>query len=119
MPDMLVKLYELPDVGPWCERLRAEGVDVRRALAPEKHIVVDWVRTTFSGHWASECETSFANHPVSCFIATEEGRCIGFACYEATCRDFFGPTGVAEAARKRGVGKALLLACLYAMRAEG
>ena len=119
MPDMLVKLYELPPLEPLRAQLDAAGVQVRRALAPEKHIVVDWVRSLFGSPWASECETSFANHPVSCFIATEEGRCIGFACYEATCRDFFGPTGVAQAARKRGIGRALLLACLHAMRAEG
>jgi len=119
MPDMLVKLYDLPPVEPLGAQLRAAGVDVRRALAPEKHLVVDWVRSTFGGHWASECETCFANHPVSCFVATEGGKCVGFACYEATCRDFFGPTGVAEAARKRGLGKALLLACLHAMQAEG
>ena len=119
MPDMLVKLYELPEPGPLNAGVRGAGVEVRRALAPEKHHVIDWVRQSFGEGWASECDTAFARQPVSCFIATEDGACIGFACYEATCRDFFGPTGVAEAARGRGIGKALLLASLQAMRAEG
>ena len=45
---------------------------------------------------------------------------IGFACYEATCRNFFGPELVhPEQRRGRGIGKALLLAALHAMRAEG
>jgi len=119
MADMLVKLYELPPAQPLLEKLRGEGVDVRRALSPEKHIVVDWIRATFGNYWASECEVSFANRPVSCFIATEEGKPVGFGCYDATCKDFFGPTGVAEDRRGKGIGKALLLACLHAMRAEG
>lgn len=44
---------------------------------------------------------------------------IGFACYEATCRNFFGPTGVGQEARGKGVGTALLLACMHAMKADG
>jgi len=119
MPDMLVKLYELPAAEPIIGELQEGGTDVRRALAPEMHIVVEWVRRRFGHHWASECEVSFANQPVSCFIATEGGKPVGFGCYDATCRDFFGPTGVAEEKRKKGIGRALLLACLHAMRAEG
>jgi GNAT superfamily N-acetyltransferase len=57
--------------------------------------------------------------PLACFIAVDGGTLIGFACYEATCRDFFGPELVHPDARGRGVGKALLLAALHAMRAEG
>jgi GNAT superfamily N-acetyltransferase len=44
---------------------------------------------------------------------------VGFACYEATCRNFFGPELVHPALRGRGIGKALVLAALHAMRAEG
>ena len=58
-------------------------------------------------------------HPVSCFIAIEKDAILGFACYDATCKDFFGPIGVAEQARGRGIGKALLLTCLHAMAAQG
>lgn len=119
MPDMLVKLYELPDAGPHYERVRRAGVDVRRALAPEKHVVIDYVRETFGEGWASECEVSFASRPVSCFVATAGEAPVGFACYEATCKNFFGPTGVTEQNRGQGIGTALLLACLHAMRAEG
>lgn len=119
MPDMLVKLYDLPLPEPLTADLTGRGIEVRRALSPEKHLVVGWVRQAFGDHWGSECEVSFASRPVSCFIATGGGQVIGFACYEATCRDFFGPTGVAPERRGLGIGKALLLACLHAMRAEG
>jgi GNAT superfamily N-acetyltransferase len=119
MPDMLVKLYELPEAAPLIRQLSEAGIVIRRALAPEKHIVKDWVRRTFNAHWESECDVAFARQPVSCFIATEGEKLVGFGCYEATCRDFFGPTGVDPAMRGKGVGKALLLACLQAMRDEG
>jgi hypothetical protein len=117
--DMLVKLYDLPASGAAMARLREQGITVRRALAPEKHRVVAWVRENFSEGWASETEVAFARQPVSCFIAVKEGRVLGFACHDATCRNFFGPTGVAPEARKSGVGTGLLFACLEAMREHG
>lgn len=119
MPDMLVKLYELPDAAPVLAAVKEKGVDIRRAIAPEKHIVVQWVREHFNEHWASECEVAFSNHPVSCFIATEDGKMTGFACYDATCKNFFGPTGVDQSCRGKGVGTALLLSCFHAMAAQG
>ena len=119
MPDLLVKLYTLPDLTPDIEALRTQGIDIRRAIAPEKHIVVNWVREHFSAGWGSETEVAYSNHPATCFLATHENRLIGFACHEATSKGFFGPTGVDETYRGRGVGKALLLACLHDMRAMG
>jgi GNAT superfamily N-acetyltransferase len=44
---------------------------------------------------------------------------LGFACYDATCRGFFGPELVHPDRRERGIGRALLIAALHAMRAEG
>lgn len=96
MADMLVKLYELPALAPVLAKTQALGVDVRRALAPEKHVVLEWVRTNFNPAWASECDVTFGNKPISSFIAVEAGKILGFSCYNATCKDFFGPTGVHE-----------------------
>ena len=117
--DMLVKLYDLPPSSPAFARLREEAIEIRRALAPEKHRVVAWVRENFSEGWASETEIAFARQPVSCFIAVKQGKVMGFACHDATCRNFFGPTGVASEARKSGIGTGLLFACLRAMREQG
>ncbi len=119
MPDMLVKLYNLPEGNADLLRLRTEGVEVRRAIAPEKFIVVQWVREQFGEYWASECEVSFTRAPVTCLVAVLENRLVGFACYDATMKDFFGPTGVLSSERGRGIGKALLIGALQAMRAEG
>jgi GNAT superfamily N-acetyltransferase len=118
MPDMLVKLYDLP-TGPSAEKLAADGIDIRRALPPDKRAIVEWVREKFSDGWAGECDVSFSVQPPGCFIAVKGGKIIGFACCEATCRGFFGPTGVEEAWRGRGIGTHLLFACLRALRDMG
>ena len=117
--DMLVKLYELPASDEMVSRLAEGGISIRRALPPEKHKVLDWVRTNFSEAWASETEVAFSRQPVSCFIAIQQKKIVGFACHDAACRNFFGPTGVAPKARQGGIGKALLFACLEDMKHQG
>jgi len=119
MPDMIVKLYGLPGLDIRADGMKRLGVEIRRPNPWEKALLLDWVRRNFTGTWASECETAFAASPPSGFIAVEADTLIGFACYDCTRRNFFGPTGVAEAARGRGVGLSLLLTCLHAMRDDG
>ena len=63
--DMLVKLYELPDSRPAYQRLQQAGITLRRALAPEKHIVTAWVRKNFSEAWASEVDVAFSRQPMA------------------------------------------------------
>ena len=119
MADMLVRLYALPELQPRLAALRGQGVVVRLAMPYEKVQVLDWVRTRFGDGWAGECDVAIGNRPRSCYLAVRDGAIAGFACHDATCRNFFGPMGVAEEMRGRGVGAALLLACLHAMAAAG
>ena len=115
MADLLVKLYNLqvPKQPP------PDGITVRRAFAAEKRLVAQWVAKHFGERWASECEISFMRQPVACFVATNELDVFGFATYDATARGFFGPTGVDENARHRGIGRALLIATLQDMASQG
>jgi GNAT superfamily N-acetyltransferase len=118
MHDMLVKLYELPSLEQALLDAAKHGVVLRRPIAPDKPAVIDWVRTRFPSSMA-EVETAFAQVPVTCFIATRDAAVLGFACYDVTCRNFFGPEGVAAEERGKGIGRALLLAALHAQRAQG
>lgn len=117
MPDMLVKLYELPYDKTLFDNLEKENISVRRAKAPEKNYVVGWIQEKFGDYWASESDIAFSRSPISCFIAidTAKNQIVGFACYDTTCKDFFGPMGVDENYRGKDIGKALLLISLKGM----
>ncbi len=121
MPDMLVKLYSLPDSAPLYKQLSDKGIKIIRPMTPNKTKVVEWVRTHFDNGWADEISTAFTHFPVSCFIAYDvnEEKILGFAGYDCTYRDYFGPTGVDETYRGLGIGGALFLRCMEAMRDEG
>lgn len=114
MSDFLVKLYSLPPPAA-----SPAGVAVRRAFAAEKQLVSDWIAVRFSRSWASECEAAFARLPVACFLAVRDRELLGFVCYDATARGFFGPTGVADPERNHGIGSALLSVALHDMSAQG
>jgi predicted N-acetyltransferase YhbS len=116
--DLLVNLYsrKMDEL-----RQKAEAVEatIRVALPPEQHIIKDWVRTHFSEYWVSEVSSAMAHQPAGCLIATINGQLVGFACHDATARGFFGPTGVSEDQRGKGIGLALFYHTLVAMKAQG
>ncbi|PDT41192.1 MULTISPECIES: GNAT family N-acetyltransferase [Sinorhizobium] len=116
MPDMLVRLYALPE-----DRASRLGPDVaiRRALAPERRIVVSWIEERFGTLWAGEAEAAFSSTPTRIHLALCKGELAGFACHDVTALGFFGPTGVDKTLRGRGIGEALLFESLSAMRAAG
>ena len=118
MHDMLVRLYALPSLEAALGICAARNVTIRRALAPERHAIVEWTRSHFASSEA-EVATAFAQMPVTCFIAVRDEAMLGFACYDVTCRNFFGPEGVIAAEQGQGIGRALLLAALHAQHALG
>lgn len=134
MPDMLVKLYALPEPSLASSKLKEKGIEVRLAHSSEKREIATWVRRHFIDDWAKSCEVALEQKPANCFIAVERERAhhptanpydlpaeilLGFACYDVVARGMFGPEGVREDRRGQGIGKALLLACLHRMAAEG
>lgn len=119
MPDMLVNLMLLPPRDSALEELRGAGVVVRRAQPWELRPVREFVAENFGQSWADEISVGLVRQPVTVFVALREGRLIGFAAYECTRRDFFGPTGVVESERGRGIGRALLVASLWGLRELG
>lgn len=116
--DMLVKLYALPE-GAETAVPHDEGVVIRRAMAPDMLRVVDFVKTLSGVSAAGECTVCFQGHPITCYIATRGKEIVGYACYNATAPDFFGPTAVLPEERGRGIGRALLLRSLVSLREMG
>jgi len=120
MKDMLVRLTELPDAAELENKLlEKDRIVFRRAIAPERHLVTDWVMEQFGAYWKSEVEVAFSRQPVSCWIAQRGNQVLGFACYESTARNFFGPTGTLESERGKGIGKVLLIKSLESLREMG
>ncbi len=115
MTDMLVKLYDLPDELP----APPPGVDIRRALGPEKHLVLAWAARVYSRGWADECELAFCRQPITCFIALRDRQLTGFCVYDATARGMLGPIGVAHEYQRQGIGRQLVVAALKDMAAQG
>jgi GNAT superfamily N-acetyltransferase len=118
MADLLVRLYDLP-VFEAEEKVRRAGVTVRRAIGPERQVILDWIGVHFSTHWVSEAALGMSQQPTTTYIAVKDDKLLGFACYDTTAKGFFGPTGVDEAARGQGIGEALLIATLKGMREAG
>ena len=124
MADMLVQLFKLPPLQPEIDKMAAIGITIRRPIGPENYAVIEWIKKYFPNSlWASEAENAFFNSPKTIYIALREGEkgseMLGFACWDATVKNFFGPTGVKECERGKGIGRALLLACLHGMKEDG
>ena len=119
MPDMLVKLYNLDHNWDFIADQKTSGVTIRKPIGPEKHSFLNWISSNFPDGWASEADVAFTNKPRSCFVAVDVSKIAGFACYDATALGYFGPTGVGVPYQGKGLGKALLKACLLDMKLKG
>src|SRR2546429_6910343 len=119
MPDLLVTLLKLPPLERSLAKVADANINIRRVQPFEITLVRQFIEKNFSVAWADEISVGFANKPVTVFIATREGRVIGFAGYECTRKAFFGPTGVHETERGRGIGRSLLIAALHGLRGLG
>jgi predicted N-acetyltransferase YhbS len=119
MADMLVKLYDI-DYTPNAA-LREQGIVIKKAFPGDKAAILDFVRENFPGSpaWVHECEYALSQNPPACHIAVLNKQVVGFACYDASAKGFFGPTGVREDYRMKGIGRELLLRSLWSMRESG
>ena len=118
MADLLVRLYDLP-VFEAEQKVRDAGIVLRRGLPFERHVILDWIRKHFSEPWVSEAALALSQQPPTIYVAVRENALLGFACYDTSAKGFFGPTGVDEAERGKGIGEALLIVTLKGMREAG
>ncbi|MGI6781410.1 MAG: GNAT family N-acetyltransferase [Acholeplasmataceae bacterium] len=112
--DLLVDLYDV-------KLIPNPNLDIRfvKVLAPDADKVVTYVKDNFRDEWASEIKAALYKSNPSCFIAIKDEKIIGFACYDATAKGFFGPIGVSEEARGLGVGTTLVQMTLLSMLEDG
>jgi GNAT superfamily N-acetyltransferase len=94
-------------------RARERGYEIRRARADERALL-DAVATTFGGAWPFELERALGASPVGVHVALHDGAYCAFAAHDGNNRGlgWFGPTGTWAEHRGKGLGEALLLACL-------
>ena len=88
----------------------AADVEVRLVVSDDERKLKEFVFVNFSESWWKEIEAIF-NSESSAFsvIACCNGEVVGFASVGATNSSWFGPMGVGEQFRGRGIGKILLL----------
>jgi len=98
---------------------RATGYEIRRARADETALL-DVVATEFGGAWPFELARSLGHAPAGVHVAIRDGAYCAFAAHDGNNRGlgWFGPTGTWPAHRGRGLGEALLLACLVDVATE-
>lgn len=119
MSDMLVKLYALPECYEEVKELEKKGIYIRKPIAPEKSYMVGWIKKHFGANWANEFEVAMGRSPVTCYVASKNNEMIGFACFDVTCKCFFGPTGVHTDYRGLGIGRVLLIKAMEGLREMG
>lgn len=119
MSDMLVCLMNLPEVSEEVRRLQEAGITIRKPHPWDSTLLRSFVSKQFSDAWGDETNMAFSSQPPTCYIATHERKIIGFAAYECTARNYFGPTGVDPAYRGQGIGKVLLVKALQSLREMG
>lgn len=117
--DYLVKLYELPSSETAIKKAAEHGITIHRAMGLDRDKILDFVKRNFSAAWIGECSLALSSQPTTCYIAVQNKKVVGFACFDATAKGFFGPTGVLEECRGIGVGTALLYKTLEAMWEAG
>ncbi len=115
MPDLLVPLFNLPDVE------NVKGIWIGRPLPHQSPGVLSFIKENFSEGWEAEARVGFSSTPPTILVAAsrESGKPAGFCCWDCTAKGFLGPVGTPEIVRGRGIGRALVLSCLKSMREAG
>jgi len=117
MIDMIVNLSDKSIFDQEINML--DKVQIIRSNGLTADATIEFIKENFSDYWSSEAKSAVYQQPQNCFIAIYESKIVGFACFHASSRGFFGPTGVLKKMRGKGIGKSLLLTSLKAMRNQG
>jgi GNAT superfamily N-acetyltransferase len=106
-------------VAPLTASLGEEGIEVRPATGSDILPLLAFMEEHFA-HWVPDARRALGaivnGEAATLHVTTDNGAIIGYA---QTHSERFGPFGVDEAYRGRGIGAVLLSRALVAMRAQG
>ncbi len=126
--NLLIDLADNPTVSPAALAQRtahaaAAGYAVARADRDRAAVIAGAIGATFGPVWAFEVERAMAADPAGVHVAVHRasGDVAGFAAHDGNNRGlgWFGPAGTFEGHRRRGLGAALLVACLLDVARAG
>jgi GNAT superfamily N-acetyltransferase len=101
------------------------GYTVRRARSEDRGPLCAMVGTVFAPAWAFEVSRGLGGHDGSAstvhVAVARDGTIVSFAAHDGNNRGlgWFGPAGTLPAHRGKGLGEALLIACLVDVAATG
>ena len=97
-----------------------EEIEIKRAEESDKEAVMQFLETEWQ-LWKNEAEQAYLNHPVSMFIARQNGKVKAFSAYFTNNKGtaWFGPMGTHPDLRGKGIGGVLLKMCLQEIKNAG
>ncbi len=116
-PDLLLKLYEINDDPKILERMKEQGIKIKRVMPMNTTKVYEFIRDNFAATWADECLPSIMNG--DCYVAVKDRELLGFFAIDTPAKGFTGPVGVLPSARRMGISRALGLVGIKAMKDKG
>jgi len=81
--------------------------------------VIDWIHSNFGPLYSHEASEAFRHDIPSLWLAYKGDEIVGFSSYGTSELNWFGPIGVIESERRKGVGSVLLYKALMGMKEEG
>ncbi|MBY8979781.1 MAG: GNAT family N-acetyltransferase [Candidatus Lokiarchaeota archaeon] len=101
--------------------LKKEGYKYERVQPEDFDKIYDFVKQQFPNNtWAAEVKFSLHFNPPTTFIAKNaHNNIVGWATHSQFFPGSFGPTGVKESLRGKGIGTILFLWCLWDIKQKG
>jgi mycothiol synthase len=117
--NLIVDVRGNPKVSParaaaLADNSRAAGYQLRRAEHDDREPLAAAITEEFGGAWPFEVSRALRQPEPAVHVALKEGRFAAFAAHDGNNAGlgWFGPAGTWPAHRGKGLGEALLLACL-------
>lgn len=99
-----------------------DSLGIKKAIPADEKQLVSFVEQHFSKEWAETIRDAFDHNEPNVYIAVDDSKAIiGFAAFDVYKRKkgYFGPMGVIQSNRAKGIGYRLLHHCLRDMKGLG